>query len=93
MKTMLRLVRYTTLLCFSVLAFAPVYGQQSVPSWISQDKSFKETSKEFEQYWKGKDVHDKAVIRGKGFKQFNRYQWFWSTRTNAQGVFDPSLYL
>lgn len=90
---MLRLVRYTTLLCFSVLAFAPVYGQQSVPSWISQDKSFKETSKEFEQYWKGKDVHDKAVIRGKGFKQFNRYQWFWSTRTNAQGVFDPSLYL
>lgn len=75
----------------AALAFlaAPVHLKaQQAPSWIEPGgKSFREVQKEFQDYWKDKDVYDREAIRGKGFKQFKRYEWFWSTRMDATGNF------
>ncbi|NNC83831.1 MAG: glycosyl hydrolase, partial [Flavobacteriales bacterium] len=54
---------------------------------IMDDKSmnFYEKQAAFEEYWDGKEYE-----KGKGYKQFKRWEWFWEPRVDAQGQFpDP----
>ncbi len=56
------------------------------PYWIDmmQDRNtnFFLTQKAFETYWNGK-----KISKGKGWKQFKRWEWYWSTRINKDGSF------
>lgn len=42
---------------------------------------FAEIVKSFNEYWEGKDYTE----RGKGWKQFKRWEWFWQTRLTQDG--------
>lgn len=75
-------------LAASFLSVASGMAQQAQKKWMDLDEenqSFFEVQKSFAKAFEGKDVHDRAVIRGTGFKQFKRKEWFWSTRIDASG--------
>ncbi|KAB2879117.1 T9SS type A sorting domain-containing protein [bacterium] len=63
----------------------------NAPGWIDPDKNFRDVQKEFDQFWTGKDVSNRDVVKGTGFKQFKRYEWFWQSRVDASGKFNPEL--
>lgn len=54
----------------------------------NQKQNFFEIQKSFEKYWKDKDITEK----GKGWKPFKRWEWYWESRVSPSGNFpDPLL--
>jgi photosystem II stability/assembly factor-like uncharacterized protein len=57
--------------------------------WIegikSENPTFQEIQKSFYDYWDGKPIE-----KGKGYKLFKRWEWFWETRVLADGHFPKS---
>lgn len=50
----------------------------SAQGWVTnlnENATFDETVKSFDEYWK-----NRAYEKGKGYKQFKRWQYYWSTR-------------
>ncbi|HAN76291.1 MAG TPA: hypothetical protein DCQ31_00230 [Bacteroidales bacterium] len=45
---------------------------------------------EFQQQWEGKDIRKKEVTKGKGWKQFKRWESFMESRVNKLGKFPQS---
>lgn len=54
----------------------------------SENPNFFEIQKAFNDYWK-----DKPVEKGKGYKQFKRWEWYWEQRVNQNGEFPKSSIL
>jgi hypothetical protein len=89
----MRGVRYPSravliLLAATFLLGGTIQAQQAQKKWMDLDEenaSFFEVRKSFDKAFEGKDVHDRDAIRGTGFKQFKRKEWFWSTRIDASG--------
>ena len=53
--------------------------------------NFFEVQQAFEKAWEGKDVTQKEVTKGKGFKPYKRWEWFMEPRTYPSGErFDPA---
>ncbi len=50
-----------------------------------QNPNFFEIQSQFEEYWK-----NKTVERGKGFKPFKRWEWYWEMRVDEEGNFPPA---
>jgi photosystem II stability/assembly factor-like uncharacterized protein len=53
-----------------------------------ENPNFFEIQKSFNDYWKGKNVRDPQVTKGKGWKPFKRWEWFMRTRVNKNGYLD-----
>ena len=55
--------------------------------WLSDGGShnFFAIQKEFNDYWQ-----NKTVERGKGWKQFKRWEWYWQDRVDSLGHFPPA---
>lgn len=51
----------------------------------SEKPTFQEIQKSFYDYWK-----DKQIERGKGYKQFKRWEWYWEPRILPNGEFPSS---
>ena len=72
-------------LCFGVSA--PGWAQ----SWMSSmqnnpNPNFFEIQQAFYQYWQ-----DRPIQKGKGYKPFKRWEWYWQKRVNPDGTFpDPA---
>ena len=60
---------------------------QSVPE--SQRDNFYTIQKSFNEFWKDKDTREK----GKGWKQFKRWEWFWEQRVFPDGRFPDPMHL
>lgn len=58
-----------------------------VPAGSQQD--FSSIQKAFNDYWKGRDTREK----GKGWKQFKRWEWFWEQRVFPDGRFPDPMHL
>jgi len=60
----------------------------SAQHWAAQIKtsspSFKEIQAAFYDYWK-----DKTIEKGKGYKPFKRWEWYWEQRIGKDGQFPP----
>lgn len=52
---------------------------------LNEDISFFEIQKAFNNYWK-----DKPIEKGKGWKQFKRWEWFLQSRVDKNGFFDKT---
>jgi hypothetical protein len=50
-----------------------------------ESNNFFELQQQFEEYWK-----DKTIEKGKGWKQFKRWEWYWKNRVDAKGDLPPS---
>lgn len=59
-------------------------GQET--NWVNKmlepDANFYEIQEQFYEDWDGYEYE-----RGKGWKQFHRWEWFWETRVNLDGTF------
>ncbi|MFN4255840.1 MAG: WD40/YVTN/BNR-like repeat-containing protein, partial [Saprospiraceae bacterium] len=60
----------------------------SAQPWMSslhenEKPNFFQIQQDFREYWKDKDYKEK----GKGFKPFKRWEWFWESRVNEDGTF------
>lgn len=74
---------------FSIVLLSFVHLQAQ--PWASKIKSANPTLKEirdtFYDYWK-----DKPIEKGKGYKPFKRWEWYWDTRVLKDGTFPkPSI--
>ena len=49
--------------------------------------NFYELQKSFNDYWKDKDFTEK----GKGWKPFKRWEWFWEQRVHPTGEFPSTM--
>ncbi len=58
------------------------FGQHFIET-VPPDKKgdFNQIVNDFNQYWQGKDYTEK----GKGWKQFKRWEWFWQSRLTPDG--------
>ncbi len=53
------------------------------------DKNFYEIQKSSQDYWTGKNIKEK----GKGWKPFKRWEWFWEQRVYPNGKFPDAMHL
>lgn len=55
----------------------------------SERENFYEIQRAFNEYWQGRDHTEK----GKGWKQFKRWEWFWEQRVYPDGRFPNPMHL
>jgi photosystem II stability/assembly factor-like uncharacterized protein len=53
------------------------------------EQNFYDIQRAFNEYWEGKDTKEK----GKGWKQFKRWEWFWEQRVYPSGRFPNPMQL
>ena len=77
-------------MCILIIAIVSTVSVSKVNAqpWMeglnkSQKENFFEIQKAFNNYWKDKDYKEK----GKGWKLFKRWEWFWQGRVNRDGSF------
>ena len=63
-----------------------LYCQQWVDMMLDPSINFYETQQEFESYWQ-----NKTVEKGKGWKQFKRWENFISPRVYPDGIIRPEM--
>lgn len=71
-----------------VFLFCSIIGySQEWVDMMNQPKgqNFFEIQKSFEKYWEGKDIP-----RGKGYKPFKRWEYYWENRVYKDGSFPPA---
>jgi hypothetical protein len=81
---MKRITPYVIIICLLL----PLIGSiASAQHWMSEDdrtpQNFYTLKKSFEDYWKDKNTEEK----GKGWKAFKRWEWFWEQRVYPSGNF------
>lgn len=63
------------------------FSQPWMENVTSENPTFQEIQTAFNEYWK-----DKPVEKGKGFKPFKRWEWYWESRLLPNGEFpSPSI--
>lgn len=75
----------TLLLLFTMLSSFPGSSQPWTASIKNPNPSFREIREAFYGYWK-----DRPVEKGQGFKQFKRWEWYFSQRLLADGSLPPA---
>lgn len=80
-------VKNTLTLLFLIIVIH-VNAQEWMNSLRNSNPNFFEIQKAFNDYWK-----DKPQEKGKGYKQFKRWEWFWSQRVGKNGEFPKSSVL
>lgn len=74
-----------------LLLFFGCYLNVQAQPWLKNLKdgppNFFETQKAFYEYWK-----DKPIEKGRGYKPFKRWEWYWESRVSKTGEFpSPSI--
>lgn len=72
----------------TLLTFTVSIAQHWATVLKDRSYNFYEKQAAFEEEWAGKDY-----VKGKGYKQFKRWEWFWEPRVDAQGNFPASEHL
>ena len=71
---------------FMIVIISFCYKAAKAQPWIETNRpasaTFQEIKQSFNDYWK-----DKQIERGKGYKQFKRWEWFWESRLLPNGEF------
>jgi hypothetical protein len=76
---------------FFLIAGLFIADQVVAQPWMSSVENnprpnFFTIQKDFNQYWLGKTVE-----KGKGYKAFKRWEWYWQTRINPDGTFPDAV--
>lgn len=84
-----------TLCSYLLLMMLPFHLLAQQP-WVEalkekKNPNFYEIKESFENHWKGKVTNAKGKLpKGKGYKQFKRWEWFWEPRVGKSGIFPKS---
>jgi hypothetical protein len=83
MKTSFKILNLIIL----VFAFLSLDAQPWAVNIESSNPTFNEIRSAFYQYWDGREIE-----KGKGYKQFKRWEWYWEQRALPDGSFpSPSI--
>jgi hypothetical protein len=89
---------YSRILTILVLLFAlNAFGQNSEQRHYGEmmqdpEVNFYDVQAAFNAYWQGKDINQKEVIKGKGYKPYKRWEWFMEPRVYKTGErYSPDL--
>ena len=79
-----------TLIQYIVLLIMLVTTQELIAQpWMakiqSENPTFQEIRGAFNDYWNGK-----SIVKGQGYKQFKRWEWYWESRILPNGQFPRS---
>ena len=74
-----------TLFTFISFLANSLFAQVWMKNVNQQNPNFFEIQKSFNDYWK-----DKPIEKGKGYKQFKRWEWYWEQRVGKDGQFPAS---
>ncbi len=82
-----------SLLFYSFVLFFLVYDISYSQHFIDavpkdQQNNFYEIRAAAEKYWEGRNYKEK----GKGWKQYKRWEWFWESRLNPDGTFPNTMH-
>lgn len=69
--------------CISSLPLGAQPWMEGIPK--RENPNFFEMRDAFNTYWEGRTVE-----KGKGYKPFRRWEWYWETRVDANGNFPPA---
>lgn len=72
-------------LFWTILAVSNLSAQPWVENIAKENPNFYDLQKSFEDYWTGKPYE-----KGKGWKQFKRWEWFMQSRVDQNGNLDPT---
>lgn len=64
---------------------SPAQAQPWMEPLRGPNPNFFEARRAFNDYWK-----DKEVERGRGYKPFRRWEWYWQNRVSPDGAFPPA---
>lgn len=67
----------------------PAQAQPWMEGLPESDPNFYDIQHAFNRYWEGKDTKEK----GKGWKAFKRWEWFWEQRVAPEGKFPDPMHL
>lgn len=76
------LILRAIVLTLAIVAGSNAYGQRWVELMLEPGANFFEVQKAFEKEWEGK-----SYVKGKGYKQYKRWEHFWEMRINPDGSF------
>ena len=76
--------------CFLILLILPqfLFSQQWVEDMQNPENNFYDIQREFNDYWE-----NKTIEKGKGWKQFKRWENFIEQRVFPDGVIHPEILL
>src|SRR5688500_17437755 len=89
MKPIPTIIAFCSWFTLLVLPFNSM-GQQPWMNKIRDPKNanFYQTQQAFNNYWKGQQPEGKGKIpRGRGYKPYKRWEWFWEPRVGREGIF------
>jgi len=75
---------FTLLFSFSFLV-CTINAQEWMKNVNQENPNFFEIQKAFYTFWEGKTIE-----KGKGYKQFKRWEWYWEQRVGSDGQFPQS---
>ena len=78
-------IKKTNLLLLILLSFQMGFSQPWMNKVTSEKPTFKEIQTAFYDYWK-----DRPIEKGKGYKPFKRWEWYWEIRLLPNGDFPSS---
>ena len=80
-------IKKTNLLFLLLLSFQMGFSQPWMNKVTSEKPTFQEIQTAFNEYWK-----DRPIEKGKGYKPFKRWEWYWESRLLPNGEFpSPSI--
>jgi len=80
-------IKNTNLLLLLLLSFQMGFSQPWMNKVTSEEPTFQEIQTAFNEYWK-----DRPIEKGKGYKPFKRWEWYWESRLLPNGEFpSPSI--
>ena len=80
-------IKKTNLLLLLLLSIQMVFSQPWMENVTSDKPTFQEIQTAFNEYWK-----DRPIEKGKGYKPFKRWEWYWESRLLPNGEFpSPSI--
>jgi photosystem II stability/assembly factor-like uncharacterized protein len=80
-------IKKTNLLLLILLSFQMGFSQPWMNKVTSEKPTFQEIQTAFNEYWK-----DRPIEKGKGYKPFKRWEWYWESRLLPNGDFpSPSI--
>lgn len=79
-------MKHFIVICLALLCWrSKAQNQSFVNNAIKQEPDFYQIQKEFNDKWQGKSIE-----KGKGYKQFKRWEWYWEQRVGKDGKFPKS---
>ncbi len=77
--------------CIFILVLLAIGSPVAAQPWMNGGdslKNFYDIQRNFNEYWK-----DRTIEKGKGYKQFKRWEWFWEQRVAPTGEFPNPMQL